>query len=199
MTALGLASAIAVVTAVLGAITLLPALLGLLAHRIHWARLPAFIAPRPKKDEGMWHRWAGVVRRHPVIISVVSVACLIPLVIPAFSLELGQEDIGATNPSTTERQAYDLITAGFGVGYNGPLQVASSMSPPAAPSAEYTKKYNQAQALKKELDQAQKELPKQQRHLEQQQKELEQQQAALEKQKSRLESEQASLTAQATS
>ncbi len=65
VTALGLASAIAVVTAVLGAITLLPALLGLLAHRIHWARLPAFIAPRPKKDEGMWRRWAGVVRRHP--------------------------------------------------------------------------------------------------------------------------------------
>ena len=196
VTALGLASAIAVVTAVLGAITLLPALLGLLEHRIHWARLPAVIAPRPKKGEGMWHRWAGVVRRHPVIISVVSVALLIPLVIPAFSLELGQEDIGATNPSTTERQAYDLITAGFGVGYNGPLQVASSLSPPATPSAEYTKKYNQAQALKKELDQAQKELPKQQKQLEQQQKELEQQQAALEKQKSQLEAQQASLTAQ---
>ena len=196
VTALGLASAIAVVTAVIGAITLLPALLGLLAHRIHWARLPAFIAPRPKKGEGMWHRWAGVVRRHPVIISVVSVACLVPLIIPAFSLELGQEDIGATDPSTTERQAYDLITAGFGVGYNGPLQVASSMSPPATPSAEYTKKYNQATSLKKQLDQAQKQLPKEQKQLEQQQKELEAQQAALEKQGNELKAQQAALTAQ---
>ena len=63
------------------------------------------------------------------MVTVVSLAFLIPLIIPAFSLELGQEDIGATNPSTTERQAYDLITAGFGVGYNGPLQVASDHEP----------------------------------------------------------------------
>jgi len=196
VTALGLASAIAVVMAVLGAVTLLPALLGLLAHRIHWARVPAFIAPRPKPGEGMWHRWAGVVRRHPIIVSLVSLALLVPLVIPVFSLELGQEDIGATDPSTTERQAYDLITAGFGVGFNGPLQVASSLDPPATPSAEYTKKYNQAMQLKKELDQAQKELPKQQKQLEQEQKQLEASQAALEKQKASLQAQQADLTAQ---
>ncbi len=92
----------------------------------------------------MWFRWSGVVRRHPVVVTVLSLAFLVPLIIPVFSLELGQEDIGATDPSTTERQAYDLITAGFGVGYNGPLQVASDLNPPATPSAAYTKKYNQA-------------------------------------------------------
>ena len=196
VTALGLASAIAVVTAVIGAITLLPALLGLLAHRIHWARVPAFIAPRPKPGEGMWHRWAGVVRRHPLVISVVSLAFLAPLVVPVFSLELGQEDIGATNPATTERQAYDLITAGFGVGYNGPLQVASSMDPPATPSATYTQKYDQATSLQKTLKHDQKVLPQQQKQLEQQQKQLEAQQATLEKQKADLQAQQASLTAQ---
>ncbi|HEX3222794.1 MAG TPA: MMPL family transporter [Nocardioides sp.] len=196
VTALGLASAIAVVMAVFGAITLLPALLGLLAHRIHWARVPAFIAPRPKPGEGMWHRWAGVVRRHPIVVSVLTLAALGPLVIPVFSLELGQEDVGATNPETTERQAYDLITAGFGVGYNGPLQVASELNPPAAPSAAYTKKYDKATSLKKKLDKAQKQLPKQQKQLEQEQKQLQAQQASLEKQKSQLQAEQASLTAQ---
>ena len=84
----------------------------------------------------------------------MSLAFLVPLIIPVFSLELGQEDIGATNPATTERQAYDLITAGFGVGYNGPLQVASELSPPATPSAAYTKKYDKATSLKKDLDQS---------------------------------------------
>jgi uncharacterized membrane protein YdfJ with MMPL/SSD domain len=196
VTALGLASAIAVVMAVLGAITLLPALLGLLAHRIHWARIPEVIAPRPVPGAGMWHRWGGVVRRHPIIVSVATLALLVPLVIPVFSLELGQEDIGATDPSTTERQAYDLITAGFGVGYNGPLQVASAMDPPAEPSAAYTQKYNQAMALKKELDQAQKQLPKQQKALEQQQKQLEAQQASLQQQSQELKAQQASLTQQ---
>ena len=192
VTSLGLASAIGVVTAVLGAITLLPALLGLLKHRIRWARLPAFIAPPPRAGRG---DVAPLGRRrtpppgHRQRSS--SLAFLVPLIIPAFSLELGQEDIGATNPSTTERQAYDLITAGFGVGYNGPLQVASALSPPATPSAEYTKKYNKATSLKKQLDQGPEALPKQQKQLEQQQKQLEAQQATLSQQGNELKAQQA--------
>jgi uncharacterized membrane protein YdfJ with MMPL/SSD domain len=196
VTALGLASAIAVVMAVLGAVTLLPAFLGLLEHRIHWARLPAFLAPKAQRGKGMWVRWAGVVRRHPIVISVLSLAFLVPLIIPVFSLELGQEDVGATNPSTTERQAYDMITKGFGVGYNGPLQVASSLTPPASPSKEYTQKYDKAQALKKDLDKKQKELPKEQKQLEQQQSELEAQQAQLEAQGNALQQQQSQLETQ---
>jgi len=84
-----------------------------------------------------------------------------------------------TNPSTTERQAYDLVAAGFGVGYNGPLQVASQLEPAAQPSAEYTKKYNKATSLQKQLNKDQKTLPKQQKQLQQQQKQLQAQQAKL--------------------
>jgi len=196
VTALGLASAVGVVAAVLGAISLLPALLGLLKHRVHWVRLPKFVAPPHVPGKGMWHRWAGVVRRHPIIVSVVSLACLVPLVIPAFSLELGQEDVGATNPATTERKAYDLITAGFGVGFNGPLQVASQLEPAATPSAEYTQKYDQATSLQKQLEKDQKQLPKQKKQLEQQQKQLEAQQAKLTQEGNELKAQQASLTAQ---
>ena len=197
VTALGLASAIGVVAAVIGSITLLPALLGLLEHRIHWAAVPAVLAPRPQPGRGMWHSWAGVVRRHPVVVGVLSLAALVPLIIPVFSLELGQEDVGATSPETTERQAYDLITEGFGIGYNGPLQVASSMDPPATPSAEYTEKYDRATALQTDLEKKQKQLPKQQAQLEQQQAELETEQASLENEKAGLERQQSSLTAQA--
>jgi uncharacterized membrane protein YdfJ with MMPL/SSD domain len=196
VTALGLASAIGVVMAVLGSISLLPAFLGLLKHRIRWASVPAFLSPPPVTGQGMWHRWSGVVRRHPVIVCVVSLAFLAPMIIPVFSLELGQEDTGATNPATTERKAYDLITAGFGVGFNGPLQVASQLDPVATQSTEYTDKYNQATALQKDLEQKQKQLPKQQKQLEQKQKALEAQQAKLTQQGNELEAQQASLTAQ---
>ena len=196
VTSLGLASAVGVVMAVLGAISLLPAFLGLIKHRIHWASVPKFLAPPHVPGKGMWHRWSGVVRRHPVVVSLVTLAFLVPMIIPALSLELGQEDIGATNPSTTERQAYDLITAGFGVGYNGPLQVANKLDPPAQQSAEYTKKYNKATSLQKTLKQDQKTLPKEQKQLEQQQKQLEAQQADLTQQGNELKAQQASLTAQ---
>ena len=97
-----------------------------------------------------------------------------PLIIPVFSLELGQEDIGATSPDTTERQAYDLITAGFGVGYNGPLQVASTLDPVATPERDVHQEVQQgAGRCRSDLEQKQKELPKQQKQLEKQQQQLE--------------------------
>ena len=87
----------------LGAITLLPALLGLLKHRIDWAVAAGVPAARRRKPgrRGMWDRWAGVVRRPPGRgRSSLSLAFLVPLIIPVFSLELGQEDIGATPDDT---------------------------------------------------------------------------------------------------
>lgn len=196
VSALGLASAIAVVAAVLVAITLLPAFLGLLGHGIMRLSLPRFLRPHRTHGLGRWARWAGVVRRHPVVVAVVSLAALVPLIIPVFSLELGQEDIGATSPDTTERQAYDLITAGFGVGYNGPLQVASALDPVAAPSEEYTSKYDQAQSLQKDLEKKQKELPKEKKELQAQQKQLQAQQERLQERKAELQREQAALQRQ---
>ncbi|WP_243059368.1 MMPL family transporter [Nocardioides sp. SR21] len=192
---LGLASAIAVVAAVLVAITLLPALLGLLGHRVNWLALPGFMRSTHTHKGGVWERWAGVVRRHPVVVTVVSLAALVPLIIPAFSLELGQEDVGATSPETTERRAYDLITAGFGVGYNGPLQVASELDPVAAPSDEYTQKYDEAQSLQADLESKQKTLTKQKQRLEEQQAQLEQEQERLQSEQAELEQQRDELRA----
>jgi uncharacterized membrane protein YdfJ with MMPL/SSD domain len=197
VSALGVASAIAVVAAVLVAITLLPAFLGLLGHRIAWLSLPAFLRPRTTRRAGLWARWAGLVRRHPVVVAVLSLAALVPLTIPVLSLELGQEDVGATDPQTTERQAYDLVTDGFGVGYNGPLQVASALDPVAEPSEQYTKKYDKAQSLKADLQQKQEDLTARKKQLERQQRQLEAQQQSLEDQQAQLEGQQATLQRQA--
>jgi uncharacterized membrane protein YdfJ with MMPL/SSD domain len=202
LSTLGLASAVAVVTAVLAAITFLPAVLGLLGTKVNAVRIPAFLRKK-KPGGGVWGSWAGFVAGRPVLVAVASLLFLAPLIVPAPSLQFGQEDIGAAPKSTTERQAYDWIAAGFGVGYNGPLQVASKLDPVATPSDEYTKKYNKATSLQKQLEQAQKQLPKQQKQLEAQQKQLEAeqkqleaQQADLEAQRNELEIEQADLEAQ---
>ena len=192
LSTLGLASAVAVLTAVLAAITFLPAVLALLGHRIHWLSLPAFMR-RKRADGGVWGKWAGFVTRRPVLLSLVALAFLAPLIVPAPSLAFGQEDIGAAPSDTTERKAYDLISAGFGPGYNGPLQVASKLDPPASPSDEYTQKYDKAKSLQKQLQKDQKQLPKEQKQLEAQQADLEAQQADLEAQQTDLEAEQAQL------
>ena len=115
LSTLGLAAAIAVVTAVFAAITLLPAVLALLGQRINVLSLPASWRARSEKGK-LWASWAALVGRRPVWLVAGSLLFLLPLIIPASSLQFAQEDIGATSLQTTQRQAYDLITAGFGVG-----------------------------------------------------------------------------------
>lgn len=153
VTSLGYASALAVITAVLAAITLLPAILTLVGPHIDSLALPGFIRPKPKPpEEGFWGAWSRFVTGHPWRSVALSLALLIPLIVPFFSLELGQEDIAATPKDTTERQAYDLLAVGFGPGYNGPLLVAVDLPKAAAPSATFEKQYDKAQSLQQQLE-----------------------------------------------
>jgi uncharacterized membrane protein YdfJ with MMPL/SSD domain len=187
VSALGFASAIAVLCAVLAAITLLPAILSLCGHWVRRLRIPRFLRLKHREPGATrWDGWARGVARHPWIAVAVSALILVPLIVPLFSLVLGQEDIGVTPKDTTERQAYDLMAQGFGVGYNGPLLIAATLHPDAAPSAEYTRKYDKATAL-------QKELKREQRRLEAKKKQLLRQKASLERQQSALERRAASL------
>jgi uncharacterized membrane protein YdfJ with MMPL/SSD domain len=205
VTALGYSSAVAVVTAVLAAITLLPAVLSLVGRHIESGRLPSFLQPKPKDVEGgFWGGWARTVTKRPWWAIAATLALLIPLIIPFLSLNLGQEDVGATPKSTTEREAYDLMAAGFGVGYNGPLLVAVELGTPPKASSEYTSQQEQAQSLQKQLEQEQKQGKQQQQQLTAQanaltaqSQQLTNQQQQLEQQQGSLKSEQASLERQA--
>jgi uncharacterized membrane protein YdfJ with MMPL/SSD domain len=195
---LGFASAIAVFLAVLTSLTLLPAILSLVGTGVNRLRTPSFLRLRPRPPGARrWDRWARWVGVHPWIAISISVAILAPLTVPLFSLELGQPDVGVAPTSTTQRQAYDLTTHGFGVGYNGPLLVAMSFDPVAKPSAAYTKKYDEATALQHDLKQTQRQLTRQKADLQRQQEELEAQKASLERQGAALRRQQAELEAQA--
>jgi uncharacterized membrane protein YdfJ with MMPL/SSD domain len=197
VTTLGFVTAIAVLTAVTAALTLLPAVVSLLGRHVFGARLPAFARPRHKAaGTGLWARWAGTVTRHPVICGVVALAILAPLIIPLFSLHLGQEDIGVTPANTTERQAFDLLSKEFGPGYNGPLLVAVKLSPPAKESEQYAAQYNQAKALQTDLQNKQKTLTAESNSLKSQQASLQSQQGQLQAQQASLLQQQAALEAQ---
>jgi putative drug exporter of the RND superfamily len=134
VTTMGLMAAIAVVVAVLAALTLLPATLSITGRRINSLRVRGRHPDRhPAKalEHGAWARWARGVARHPLIATLAALAILIPLAIPLFSLNLGQQDVGALSTSTTARQAYDQISTSFGPGVNGPLLIAVSLGSPA--------------------------------------------------------------------
>ena len=200
ITSLGYACAVGVFTAVLAGLTLLPAILAVLGDSINRGRIP--LISRPKKDPtklGMWGHWANSVIDHPIRSCVISLAVLAVMIVPVFTLVLGQEDIGTTALKTTERQAFDMISDGFGPGYNGPLVVAFTLDPVAKPSAEYTEQYNQAQAMQADLEQQQATLTAQASALQAQQTKLEQQANALKSQTATLEAESKKLAGQAAS
>jgi putative drug exporter of the RND superfamily len=131
---MGFMAAVAVVVAVLAALTLLPATLAIIGPRINSLRVHRS-HPGAQPKQGLWARWASGVASHPVIASVAALAILIPLALPVLSLNLGQQDVAAMSKSTTVRQAYDQISDNFGPGVNGPLLIAVKLGSPAQASS----------------------------------------------------------------
>jgi RND superfamily putative drug exporter len=135
---LGLAAAVTVVTAVVGALTLVPALLGLVGRRIdrYHVRTPVAETPESTSGEaaGGWHRYAQRVERRPWWFVSGGLLVIAVLAIPLFSIQLGHIDDGADPISFTDRRAFDLMSAAFGPGSNGPLTVVVDQS--AVPDAD---------------------------------------------------------------
>ena len=134
ITTMGLMAAVAVVVAVLAALTLLPATLAITGPRINSLRVRAE-RPESKAHEGLWAKWANEIARYPLVAGLAALAILIPLTIPLLSLNLGQQDVAALSESTTARKAYDLLARSFGPGINGPLIVAVTLGSPATASS----------------------------------------------------------------
>ncbi|MFE2374593.1 MMPL family transporter, partial [Streptomyces sp. NPDC059398] len=125
---MGFAAAGTVVIAVLIALTLIPALLGFAGKRVVGRKArknPPVPGAEAKANGGT--RWARVVLRRPVLVLLVGVIGLGAIAIPAASLEMGLPDDGAQPTNTTQRRAYDLLSEGFGPGFNGPLTAVTDI------------------------------------------------------------------------
>jgi RND superfamily putative drug exporter len=123
---LGLAAAMVVAVSVVSALTLLPALLGLLGGWVDRLRLP-YVGRRQRASAGLSTRWAHGVTRHPGAAALAGTVALVALAAPVLDMRLGQNDQGSQPPDTSQRQAYDLLADGFGPGFNGPLLLVATI------------------------------------------------------------------------
>src|SRR4051794_9148076 len=116
---MGVGSAIVVASVAVGAVTVLPTLMGAFARRLR-PKNPATVAP--SKAFGAW---ATRITQRPKTAAIAGTLVLLALATPVLGLRLGMPDDGNDARGTTTRVAYDRLAEGFGVGFNGPLVLAT--------------------------------------------------------------------------
>ncbi len=159
---IGYATAICVAAVMLAGLTLVPALCALAGQRILPRRdREALASARPgdvtepqrgdvagngsartRSVPGLENArrtrteaWALWVTRRPALMALASVAVLLALAAPVLGMRTWPDDAGSQPASSTVRQAYDLVTAGYGPGANAPLLVAVDLTQDRAPGA----------------------------------------------------------------
>jgi putative drug exporter of the RND superfamily len=126
--ALGTAGALIVLFAVLVATTLMPAALSLAGRSVDRWRIPFLHSTEGIDPASSWYRLSAAIQRHPLPCFVGAAVILLVLASPTLSMRLGFTDAG-NNPTTQHsRRAYDLLTKGFGPGFNGSLVVVADVS-----------------------------------------------------------------------
>ncbi len=129
MYGVAISASLAVLVVMLASITLLPALLSYLGQRVDRLRIPLLgrRLDAPEDGESPAARWSHAVQRRPWLAAIAATAVLLALAAPALGMRLGFPDAGNDEPGTMTRQAYDLISEGFGPGANGPLVIAAEL------------------------------------------------------------------------
>src|SRR5829696_6664715 len=122
-----LAATLAVLVAMLASVTLLPALLAMAGARINRLRIPGAARAQRNPETGFAARWSRAVQGRPIAATLAGVALLLALAAPVTGLRLGFPDAGNDREETTTRQAYELVSEGFGPGSAGPMTVVAKL------------------------------------------------------------------------
>ena len=118
---------------VLVSVTMLPALLSLLGHRINSLRvMPKRIVEGTDREEGFWWRWAHLVMRRPVAIGAIGVAIVALLLVPASRLnpaEAQAKDLAGAKTADAVVGLNDLTGSGISPGATKPFDILVEHSP----------------------------------------------------------------------
>ena len=128
---LALGSSLAVLVTMLASVTLLPAILGFVGRTIDRLALP-WAKRTTSSERNIWHRWSRVVQARPWTMAIIGLVILGGLALPVLEIRLGSADDGNLSEETTLRRAYDLLSEGFGPGFNGQMLVAVRVPDDAA-------------------------------------------------------------------
>jgi RND superfamily putative drug exporter len=133
MYGLAIASVLAVLLTMFASLTVLPALLSRFGPRLvrpgraARRRAAAGMAPR----DSLWRRWSLMVQARPWPLALAATVVMLAFLAPVTVLRLDNSDAGNDPSNTSTRQAFDMVSAGFGQGFNGPLSLVAELRSPA--------------------------------------------------------------------
>ena len=83
--------------------------------------------PRPLRQT-IAYRWSRLIQRRPWPAAIAGTLVLAIVALPVFGMRLGFSDEGNFAEGTSTRRAYDLLSDGFGPGFNGPLLLTTVLA-----------------------------------------------------------------------
>ena len=119
--ALGILLAVAFVLA--AALTLLPALLSWLGHRIDRFALPWAGAVQHRSEP--FARWGRLISRRPLALGALALVALVGLALPALGLRTAMPTIGVLPSDASARVGHERLQGAFGPGAPAELQVVA--------------------------------------------------------------------------
>ncbi len=126
MYGLSIGSVMSVLLVLVASLTLVPALLSKFGARVaapsRKARKRAARGEAPA--ESAWRRWSVTVQSRPKTLAGLSLLLMLLFVVPFFAMRLDTSDAGNDPSNTNTYRAFNLLSQGFGQGFNGPLLVA---------------------------------------------------------------------------
>ncbi len=119
----GLGPIIVVLIAVMAALTLLPAVLSILGHRVNSLRIPIIgrrlnrsAAEAERSTGGFWGFLTRIVMRHPIPSLILAGGLLVAAAIPALNLDVGFNGFSSLPDNLQSRQAFDILETDFSGG-----------------------------------------------------------------------------------
>ena len=115
----GMGAIVVIIAALLAAMTLLPALLGVMGHGVNRFR----VGPAWSSRCSIWGPISRVVMRRPLLVLIPTMAALIAMALPALNLRLGTVDATILPDSLESRQGFDILRNEFGFALNTTVPV----------------------------------------------------------------------------